>query len=551
MRTINLNEEPFFIDAQKKKFLLLGNKSVEQEPVFSNLVLPKIKKETGDKVPGLWGTLGLMNDNPISWGGALKFSEYGNDSSSGVTLDEIELIYAANPQLDNATLKVTERFISFEDVQFDFPGVFSESDVPRFRLTLMLDNDEGALVYFQYSAVETGDEKNDPIAYIRPQSTDDENSVNMRDRLTYFFEAIPSRKIIENEGDPDKPFRLSQAKSPVKFLIKILTYKRGGYNQSADVIKNQLSAINGLKELVEKNPKLLIFDTDHFRNCDPIEDVDVTKKTLLLIHGTFSTTAQSFHALIESGWLKNIIDQGVFEQIIAFDHPTVFEDAVTNINTLVNYFNGEKFSQPIDVIASSQGGLLAQQLANLPDNAKPFVIRKVVLVASANGVKYVNTAMGLDKILSVLKVICKGSQPALAFICALAQHSIEFFIKQPGIDLMKPDSERLNAILNNKPANRSTLYLPIIDDFTKELVADDPFFKRMAELGLDLVIRAIMGKYNDWVVQSKNQFRVPAGYCAIQPYNPDDFQPYLYPAIHGKCLDRKDVCDEAWDFLNK
>lgn len=554
MRAIPLNENTFFINPVTKKIILLGDPAIEREPMYSNVVLPKVIGKQTHKVPGLWGTLGMMNDDPINWIGNLIISRNGNESSEGITREEIKLIYAANPQLDNKNLKVIERFISFEDVKFDFPEVFSDGDIPKFRLTLMLDTDEGALVYYQYhnqlDAID--DEKEDVISYIHPESTGDNNHVNIRDRLTYLFEAIPPKRIIDNPENKDKVYRLSASDNQVKFLIKILTYKRGEFESSKEVTQNQLTEIvKSLKKPIEKKPELLIFDynnNEFIGNCKG-KDVSGKLKTLLLIHGTFGTTEKSFKALIDSKWLKLLIDQKVVEQIIAFDHPTVLEDAKSNITSLLKLLNDTNFEKSVDIIGTSQGGLLVQYLANLPASQKKLVVGKVVLVASANGVDYVNTALKINKILSIFKVISRDSQPELAFICSLAQHSIDFFVKLPGIDLMKPGGQRLLDIVNEQPIDKTTIYLPIIDDFTKELVAEEKFFKMIAILGLDLVIKSIMGPYNDWVVRSENQFKVPMGYSAIPNYDPNDFQLYLYPAIHGKCLDRLDVREKMLNFF--
>ena len=542
MRIINLNQLSATVDRINLDFLLLGHPSIEQEPALSNTILPKIRKEIVTKVPGLWGTLGMMNDTNVSWRGSLKFSEYGNEDSHGATLDEIQLIHAANPHLDTEELKVLERFISFEEVEYDFPAEFTADDIPKYRLTLMVEPDEGALVYYEHYDENAPEEK--VISYIMPQATDEENRVDQRDRLTYFFDALPPKQIIENEGNQDKPFRLSDLNTGIKFLIKVLTYNRKQFDQSENVVKSQFSNIaETFKNSFEKQSDLLIYDvgSNTFRKGCKGSDVNTSQKTLLLIHGTFSSTEGSYGSLVSSFWLKGLIEKRIVEQIIAFDHPTVFEDAQSNIDTLLGYFKGMQFMYPFDVMGSSQGGLLAQYLANAPTDQKPFEVGNVALVASANGVKYVDTAYGLEKILSVLKVILKNSQPALAFICSVAQHSVNFVVKQPGIDLMKPGSDRLNYILDNTPATKDTLYLPVIDEFTKDLVKDDPFFKRMAALGLDLITSLIMGQYNDWVVQTQNQFLVPEGYCAIPDYDPEKFVPYIYPAIHGKCLDRKDA----------
>lgn len=530
-----------------KEYILLGVPEIETEPFYTNKVLPKVNKDILTSVPGLWGTLAPLDAKGLNWEGTLKISNNGNDSSQGATLDEIRQIYITNPQLDNKEFKVTERFISFESVKFNFPAEFKINEIPKFRLTLYLEPSEGALVYYEFQHSKTIGDPAAAINYIQPQSTGAAHAVNSRDRLTYIFDALPPRKLIRNANSNENSIVLSKEKCEVKFLIKILTYYRGDFADSSEVIAKQVSLVSGL---FEKKQQLLLYKPakqGSFVEANG-SNINYNLKTLLLIHGTFATTDKSFEALVKSKWLDDVIAQKKFEQVIAYDHPTVFKDAHNNVTALLNFFGTNTFKFPVSIIGSSQGGLLAQYLANLKP-PKPFEVAKVALVASANGVKWVEIAADFNKFLSILKVINKDFPPALQLITALAQHSVAFCIKQPGLDLMSPGSQRLKDILDSKPSSKSTLYLPIIDDFTKRVVVGDNFFKKIRKLGLDIVISAFLGKHNDWVVQSQNQFLVPKEYCVIEGYNPENYRKYIYPSVHGKCLDRKDVRKKLMSFF--
>lgn len=553
MRKQNLSNLTSIPGFETDDIILLGDAEIQNKTFFERIVVPKIKRENTDKIPGFWGYLSKIKDQPVSWKGEIQFSNYGNDDSRGVTLEEIRLIHQANPHLQFENLKVIEYFISFEHVDIDFPKQFNINELPRFELNVFLNKNEGALVYYQY--YDKHDSENDGIQYILPEATSEDNSLD-RDRLKYIVETVPKQVVEEDAKESEKSFKLSNQDSKIKFVLKILTYKRGGFINSQEAVARQVAnlAIGSLQNDFEKHPvlKLFLADKNDFKVIQGGK-VNLKAKTLLLIHGTFGSTQSSFKALYKnSDWLKNLIDHEIYQQIIAFDYPTVFKDAKENVNILNSFFKGKQFKYPVDIIGTSQGGLLAQQLANLDDPKRAITAGKIITVASANGVDYLLTAANLGKLLGIYKAIAKMTgRPTAAFIAALAQHSIDWIIKQPGLEQMSPKSERLKKIMDGKPYDEDTLYLPIPDDFTRELVAHDNIFKRWAALGLDLITRAIMGKHNDWVVRSENQFIVPKDYCAIDDYEIDKYENYIIAAIHGKCLDKDKAQHRILDFLTQ
>ncbi|MBI9067256.1 MAG: hypothetical protein JEZ09_08185 [Salinivirgaceae bacterium] len=551
MRTIDLNKLPQIKGFEKEQPILLGHESIEETPLIKSVIEPKLKKEFKTKIPGFWGYITPAGDTPLNWAGEITCSRNGNDNSKGVTLEEIRLIHQANPHLAEENLKVTEHFISFQNAELGFPEEFSLDDIPRFNLSIMLNSDEGALVYYQYH--DELDEENDAISYILPEPTNEDHSFD-RDRLNYIVESLPPGIIQENSGNTEKPFRISKDKNRIKFVIKVLTYFRGQEKTSHNTVLSQLKNLvpDVIQSKFEKDTRLLLYkrSASDFQEVNG-EGVDTTKKTLLLIHGTFGTTEASFKALYKSSeWLNHLLDDESYDQILGFDHPTAFKDAEENIMALFSYFGDKIFEKPVDLIGTSQGGLLAQYLANYKENNNPFTVGKIAIVASANGVDYLTTATNLAKLLGILKSLAKKSgKPVAALIASLAQHSFKYIVKLPGLDLMKPGSTRLNYILDNTPINPNTVYLPVIDDFTKQLVKDEKLIKRWAALGLDLLTRIIMGKHNDWVVRTKNQYLVPKAFCEIPNYNPDKYETHIIPAIHGRCLSTSKAKENIKQFL--
>lgn len=551
MRKIQVTAESLY-KYKKKQFVLLGAEEATMGAYLGKNIEPKIKKEAKEPVPGFWGTLGMKDNSLIDWDGFIEISSYGNDNSNGVTLEEIELIYEANPHLNNKDLKVTERFISFENLHILFPDRFTPDQIPELRLTLMLGQNEGALVYYQFN--EGDNSEGDAIEYIQPQKTEGFET-NKRDRLNYYIPVLPDYKI--EEGDEENSFRLSRKTTKETFLVKILTFIRTQSETSKDSVDTASKIVMKVaKKLnIYHEHKLLLFDAEEndFKTANS-GMIDQNKLTLFVIHGTFGDTKGSFSALYgdNKNWFKQRLKNygGKYEQIIAFDHPTVFYDAQGNIDKLFEMLGDDfRFSKPVDVIGTSQGGLLTQYLANLPQNKSKITVGKAALVASANGVDYFTAGRNISKFLSIMKSIFKTtSRQTAAIICSIAQHSADFFLDQPGCQLMTPGNSVLVNILNNTPSGETT-YLPVIDDFTKELVEKEPLLKRWAAIGIDLLTQTIMGKYNDWVVRTKNQWLIPKQYCYYPNYDPNIFVDRIIPAIHGKCIGKEAAQDEIRIFF--
>jgi len=289
-------------------------------------------------------------------------------------------------------------------------------------------------------------------------------------------------------------------------------------------------------------------------------NIDPAKKTLFLMHGTFTDTQGSFGDLLlkKNGLLAELTDpstQNSYGQAIAFDHPTVLKGAEENITRLFECLDAldiVSFLEPVDFIATSQGGLLVQYLANMEQTR--LRVGKAALIASANGVGYFTAGKYVSEFLSVLRKIMKFTGNAhLAIIPALAQHSTDLILSRQGFQIMTPGHEKLDEIINNKPFSKETTYLPIISTYDSSIIK--PRFiilKPIETFGANVVYeftKALLGEHNDWVVSTKNQFMVPHDHCAIDGYNPGRYREYMFKAFHGKCLQQPEAVKTVRQFL--
>ena len=558
MRKIKLNKDAFLASLDEKKFILLGSQEITQTKYVKEKVLPKITGLDTSAVDGFWGTLGFVNDEKINWKGHLEISRKGNNNFRHNVSNEVELIKECYPHLKENPTEIHELFISFNNMDFSFPDIFTLDDIPKLRLELMLEPDQGAVCFY--------DTRYNTIEYIQPQATKN-NNINKRDRLSYHIDIIPQNEI-EPISEIPGYYKLSTTKDHNPFIVKLLRFKRSlPNNETANELNSKGLILSLEKELNTairnrrwyKEHEILIFDKD--KNDFELaknNQIKADKKTLFLMHGTFSSTDGSFNKLYgeNSNWLKEQLSDstdGGYEQIIAFDHPTVFYGAKENIDKLHEYLdelNVHAFEQAVDFIGISQGGLLIQQLANT--NSDKIKVGKAVLVASANGVGYFTTAKYVAKFLTALKYVFKYSGlKAQSYVAALAQNSAEFLLNQPGFMVMTPGSDELYAVINNTPVDNNTRYLPIIEDYDKSIWRPSlfRFVKVLGAGAVDLIAKSMLGEYNDWVVGTKNQYIIPAEYCAIPDYNPAQYKDNMIRAIHTTSFKYVEVKETMNNFL--
>lgn len=519
---------------QLKSFLLLGDTANIPQPVIEE----KINYGTGGKITeAIWGTIGWENNNPFTVQGEIKFSKEGQtENAMGATLHEIEDLYAITPGLkvSNKNKRVRERYIDLSDLTFNLPKKFKLDELPKIRLNLFLANDEGAVVFYQHSDRKNYADNDAFIEYILPQKTDNNNSFD-RFKLHYTIPIIPESKLEETNNNG--VYKLSSQKSDTGFIIKILTFIREGSN-SNEAFSKAKELINGdaikgktyewVHEYVGSkkynlrvfNPKMEYEDKKiayggAFVIPDEENIIDPKKRTLLLLHGTWSSTMGSFKHLIakkgleqtEASFLQNVIIDGDYEQVISFDRPTMSADVYTNIEHFFDFLGDIKFDHQIDIITTSQGAMVAEALSSYQKTKEHFKIRRVLMFSAANGCGYFKTA---DHIGTLLGVLRKNATPGIAkILLAAAQHSADWFVNNPGLKQMHPDDALLAQILSATPNEQSTEYINVVSDWDRRLMKGSKRILRLPAALLDAVIKLSLGRQHDWVIGCDAQVKYP------------------------------------------
>lgn len=472
----------------------------------------RVHHRTAGSTKELWGTLGPWDSySPQGWNGALTFSNHGSEysvptMSGSETISLIDSV--TRTTLLAAQARVRERFIDLSDLTFSHSEPsFLLSEQPALRLTLFVRPDEGALVFLQHGAL-----GEDGADFITPEPTGQGHSCSRRDRLHYRIPLLLERGLqsAQPTGNDVQIEAVQDGGSPpARTALKILTFQRQN-SPSHEVVRRALARLGRDKS------KLWRWHLSQGRwELTGPEDVHREAKTLLFLHGTFSSTQGSFASLAEGGtwsWLQNAsIARQRYQQVLAFDHDTVLEGLEANEDQLERAI-GCTLAKPLDVVTHSRGGLLAKHLAV---RGRFFEVERAAMTGCANGVGYMRALSGFARFLSVMRRLL-GFTGAGDLVVALAQHSVDFVRKLPGLEIMDPDGASLAAIVRaTVPAARTqTQFMPIVGDYDRRLVHEERFFKRLAMNGVDLVIKAILGGQHDWVVGSAEQAIVAPGHLA-------------------------------------
>ncbi|MES2554663.1 MAG: hypothetical protein V4604_00855 [Bacteroidota bacterium] len=515
MRTLDFGKDKPHQFNGKSFYTLGAVKAGEMNTAQLQTLNSKLSKGIKNDIPSTWGTIGWADNNTdMKFKGSVDFSENGNLNSEGKTLSVIGEIYGINPFLNNKDIKVTERFINFNNlklggiIDFDRPN-----ELPDLRLTVFLKPDEGALTFMQFSDTDDHNDPNAEVIFVMPEETGE------KDRKTFL---IP----LYNAKERSTVLDIIGKTKALSFIVKVLTYKlgTGTPEELIEQAKRELRTtmpgkdddryqddigdyIFGRDKYSIKKYTKAINTVDNtggfFTDIDQLP-IDYSKNTLLLIHGTFANTKGTFGKLYldfenQGCLLNDLLDEGVFEQIISFDHPTVSEDAQDNLEWFLNKIGDNKFSKPISILSASRGALVAKRFSAHGHN-DILPVKKVMMFSGANGVGWFNTGSKIATLLSIWKKVTPGVGGKV--ILAFFQFSADFFLKQKACVEMKPGTTELKNLLALNPQSEC-MFFNVISDWDKELA--DGSGHKVFSIALDFTIRGSLGEEHDWVVGLESQ----------------------------------------------
>jgi len=573
----------FKLDSDQKltngitNFIPLGNhKALEPSDVASiqsQLKFSKIKKPEG-----IWGTLGWKDDRPFDEEGTLVFSKDGqDDSAQAQTLEQIEHLYDIYPEIPlEGTKSVRERFIDLTEVQISRPKILTKDNLYELRLELFLDRNEGAIVFVQHGDKDNYNDQNAFLEFISAQPTSSDNNLTNRTALTFHIpfqirnELRPNGKSIRSsqkdahieyiEVTENEPKVLSDSDAiqegikEIGFVIKVLTFFRNaktpeqalksiGSNVAKktgnNIIKKQLDKFGQDKYSLRKYLPNRPFNNpdQQFIDVSDGNGIDYNAKTLLLIHGMFSSFEGSFEEFVSENYngsnhnfLNHLATKANYKQILVFDHPTYWDTPDENARWLLdNPFKNSEFKRnKLDIITASRGSLVAMALATTPDLAVRIKIRRV-LFFSAGACGYLTAINGLAKLVSALKRTAK--EPVQKILIGILSIGLDYTVKDSGLAASIPGSDFLKRVYS-APLPHPVSFKPMVADWHKKLIRHDRRWKevtlRIVASGLDVITQLFLGSKNDWVIGCSEQRKVPTGYMS------DAREQLDYKCTHGK-----------------
>jgi hypothetical protein len=323
--------------------------------------------------------------------------------------------------------------------------------------------------------------------------------------LTY---RIP-REVAVDEGDDGQRGILGAVGSKI---VKVLTFRlvKAGSQWLGDEFARRI-------EERFKPHALVRFAPDCFRDPRPQElsDAEVqhlrTGRTLLLVHGTFSSAYGAFHNLPTDRFAA--LHQRYDGRVLAFDHPTVASSPVANVAWLSDRLAGLGLPRlEVDVLSHSRGGLVGRVLteqAALGGSSGRLDVRNLVMVATPNA----GTALAdvdhigqlLDRLTTLLQLVPdNGVTDALDVILAvLKQVATGVFSGLDGLMSMNPEGSFLTETLNT-PGEAAATYFAAAANF------EPPNGSKLLRIARDHATDLVFGDVdNDLVVPTEGVFTVP------------------------------------------
>ena len=233
-------------------------------------------------------------------------------------------------------------------------------------------------------------------------------------------------------------------------------------------------------------------------------------RSLLLIHGTFSTASAAFE-LLPASTIESL-RQVYGERMFAFDHPTLHVAPEENVRRLFDMVPPGT-NVEIDIVTHSRGGLVGRELterqAEYAVADKRLPVRRAIFVAAPlRGTALANTEHGikmLDRYTNLFTDLPDNSftisMEAIFMMAKLVYHGAVKTL--PGLRSMYPPGEYLQRL--NASPRHDTEYYALAADFKP---AGKSLLGRFSWTVADAAVDGIFGEANDGVVPMSGSYEL-------------------------------------------
>ncbi|HUQ69136.1 MAG TPA: hypothetical protein VM165_06425, partial [Planctomycetaceae bacterium] len=254
-------------------------------------------------------------------------------------------------------------------------------------------------------------------------------------------------------------------------------------------------------------------------------------RILLLVHGTFSTTAGSFAALELTASGRKFLDKAraKYDAVIGFDHRTLAHDPEQNAQDILAALNALPQNSSIDAIGYSRGGLVLRSLIEklAPASRPDLSFGRTVFVGCTNAGTYLANPENWHALVDLYTNIVMAGARAVSLVSAnVAAEVISAgistlgrFVKLlpdvaitqrrlPGLAAMEPDGKFVGSLNTAAPLEARTEYYVIASDFEPRINPAKGITGELAKYLVDRVAdRFFKNRENDLVVDSESMWQ--------------------------------------------
>ncbi len=239
------------------------------------------------------------------------------------------------------------------------------------------------------------------------------------------------------------------------------------------------------------------------------------ERSLLLIHGTFSTWQSAFDGLRRSETWFPQMQEFYGNRIFAFNHPSLHQTPAENVKTLMEMLP-DGVELDVDIITHSRGGLVGRELCERLADIDPFGrkvdVKKAIFVAGPHlGTTLLNKEhiiTLIDSYTNMLTNLPDGPatiimEALISLVKIIGGGAIEGL---PGLQSMVPDGDYIKRL--NGTGAVDTTYYTMGASYAPH---DEKLLLRFGKRLLMKVLAKIFDEDSDMVVPTKGSFDTALG----------------------------------------